>query len=246
MFASLKRILKAHRDPAGDGVYSRKRILTVLRQLKADHELLSVSVAGCRTAANSAILSVDESRDSFLLDELNLPQAHRAFVERRKALIHSHLHGMELRFAVHLLKAGSEAGIALYEVAIPERVHSVQRRADFRLRLIPNVAIPLTVPHFEGKAVSGEAFDLSAGGIGAFFRTRNLPNRGQILSDLSISLPQSRPLKASVEVRFARLDSTHHMLRLGGRFVDLGRTQERRLAQFLAEQQRKRRRFEPR
>lgn len=246
MFASLKHVLRVHRNPARDAVSGRKRIIAVLEQLKASHELLSVSVAGCRAPATSAILGVNENRNCFMLDELSLPETHRAFLEHRKAIIQGRLHGMELRFACHLLRAGSEGGIALYEAAIPARVQSVQRRAHFRLPLIPSLAIPINVPRLDAKPVTGQAFDLSAGGLGALLQTRNIPSRGQILPDLSISLPQSRPLSANIEVRFARLDSTRHMLRLGGRFVGLDRKQERRLALFLAEQQRKRRRFEPR
>ena len=71
-------------------------------------------------------------------------------------------------------------------------------------------------------------------------------SRGQILHELSLSLPHTRPLTAELEVRFARLDNTNRMLRIGGRFVDLERKQERLLAQFLAEQQRKLRRHGPR
>jgi len=36
------------------------------------------------------------------------------------------------------------------------------------------------------------------------------------------------------------------MLRIGARFIGLERSQERQIAQFLAEQQRKRRRYDPR
>ena len=88
--------------------------------------------------------------------------------------------------------------------------------------------------------------DLSAGGVGLFLHTRNIPSRGQILHNLSISMPRSRPFKASVEVRFARLEQVHHTLRVGGRFVNLDPSQERQIAQFLAEQQRKLRRHGPR
>lgn len=246
MFASLKRALASHASTKRDRLSGRNRIISILQQLKEDHQLLSATVPGCRTAATSAILSVNESRNCFLLDELSRHEAHQAFLQRRKAVIQGRLQGVELRFACRLLKAGTAGGIALYQVAIPTRLKSIQRRAHFRLRLIPDLVVPVSVPRLEGGSVTGEAFDLSAGGIGLFLRTRNIPGRGEILRDLSISLPGARPLLADVEVRFARLDSTHHTLRLGGRFVGLGREHERKLALFLAEQQRKRRRFEPR
>jgi c-di-GMP-binding flagellar brake protein YcgR len=246
MFASLKHVLRVHRNGAQDAVSGRKRILRILEQLQASHELLSVYVAGYRTAATSAILSISEDRNCFMLDELSVPELHRSFLEQRKAIIRSRLLGMELRFACRLLSAGSEGGIALYQIAIPARVQSVQRRAHFRLPLIPDLAVPVNVPRLHGKPVTGQAFDLSAGGIGVLLRTRSIPDRGEIVFGLSISLPQSRPISANIQVRFARIDTTRHSLRLGGRFVGLDKKQERKLGLFLAETQRKRRRFEPR
>jgi c-di-GMP-binding flagellar brake protein YcgR len=82
--------------------------------------------------------------------------------------------------------------------------------------------------------------------VGVFLHTRNIPSRGQILHSLSLSIPRSSPFSADVEVRFARLEHTHHVLRVGGRFVNLNPKQERLIAQFLAEQQRKLRRHGPR
>jgi c-di-GMP-binding flagellar brake protein YcgR len=246
MFAPLKRAFHGDRDPAGEKLTNRSKIVSILRSLKTDHELLSVSVAGSRDKSNSAILGIKESRDCFYLDELSSRDAHDALVKNRKARIECRLQGMELRFACHLVKANTESGIALYEIAIPKAMFRLQRRQHFRLRLAPGLLIPVTIPSLEGEAVTGEAFDLSASGLGAFFRTRNVPSRGLMLRNISISLPGSRPFKTSIEVRFARLDSAHHMLRLGGRFMSLDRKQERQLEQFLAEQQRKLRRHQPR
>ena len=106
--------------------------------------------------------------------------------------------------------------------------------------------VPLSIANLEGETVKGEAFDLSTSGVGAFLQTRKMPSRGQTLSGVTLSLPQTRPLKTKLEIRFARQDSAHHMLRIGARFIGLERSQERQIAQFLAEQQRKRRRYDPR
>lgn len=246
MFASLKRALATQTSPKRDASSGRDRIITVLQALKEDHQLLSVSVAGCRASATSVILGVHESRNCFLLDELSVPDAHRAFLQRRKALIETRVQGIELRFTCRLLTAGTASGIALYQVAIPTQMKRVQRRAHFRLCLAPGLAVPVSIPRPEGGQLSGEAFDLSASGIGLFLRTRNIPDRGRVLRDLSIALPGTRPLVTDIEVRFATLNSPQHMLRLGARFVGLDRQRERKLALFLAEQQRKRRRFEQR
>ena len=246
MLASLKRVLQGDRDSAAERVTSRAKIVAILHQLKAAHELLGVTVPGHSGQANSAILGIREEHNHFYLDELSSETAHKAMLKQRKARIQCRLQGMELRFAVHLTRADTKSGIALYELALPKSISRVQRRDNFRLRLSPGLLVPATIAHFEGKTVGGEAFDLSETGVGLFLNTRDIPSRGQILHELSLSLPHTRPLTTELEVRFARLDNANHMLRIGGRFVDLERKQERQLAQFLAEQQRKLRRHGPR
>ena len=246
MLATFKRAIQGDSSPTGEKVTDRKKIVAILQQLKADHELLSVTVPGCKDKSNTAILGTKEKQGHFYLDELNSRPAHEAFLTGRKARIDCRLQGMELSFVAHMLKAHTANGIALYELAIPNTVVRLQRRDSFRLRLNPGMVVPVSLAHFEGETVSGEAMDLSAGGVGLFLHTRNIPSRGQILHSLSLSMPRSRPLKADVEVRFAKLEQAHHMLRIGGRFVNLNPRQERQIAQFLAEQQRKLRRHGPR
>jgi len=246
MFATLKRALQGEtRDNGEENVTSRSVIIATLHQLKTEHELLSVRVPGCADTASSAILSIREEQDCYYLDELNLPSTHKAFLQARKAIIHCRLQGMEIRLPCRLQKASINSGIALYRVCIPNRMIRVQRRQHFRLRLNPGVLVPVTVPSLEGHRASGEAFDLSAGGVGAFINTHDIPSRGQVLTGVAIALPQSPSFRANVEIRFARIDEIHHTLRIGGRFVNLKRNQERVIAHFLAEQQRKRRRHSP-
>jgi c-di-GMP-binding flagellar brake protein YcgR len=246
MLATLKRTIRGDRSPAGEKLTDRKKIIATLHQLKADHELLSVTVPGCKDKANTAILGTKAEKGQFYLDELNSRLAHEAFLKSRKARIDCRLQGMELSFVAHMLRANTASGIALYELAIPKTVMRLQRRDSFRLRLSPGLIVPVTLAHYEGETVRGETMDLSSGGVGLVLHTRNIPSRGQILHNLSISMPRSRPFKASVEVRFARLEQVHHTLRVGGRFVNLDPSQERQIAQFLAEQQRKLRRHGPR
>ncbi|TCK18877.1 c-di-GMP-binding flagellar brake protein YcgR [Thiogranum longum] len=246
MPATLTHALQGEAHNSGEEtVTSRCMIIATLHQLKAEHELLSVRVSGCPDTASSAILGIKEDQDCYYLDELNLPISHKAFLKKRKAVIHCRLQGMEVRIPCKLLKASSDKGIALYKIGLPKRIVRIQRREHFRLRLNAGLVIPVTVPRLEGHCASGEAFDLSAGGVGAFIHTSDVPSRGQILSEVAIALPQAPSFKTSIEIRFARVDEIHHSLRIGGRFVSLDKNQERIIAHFLAEQQRKRRRHNP-
>lgn len=246
MLVKLKRAFQGERSSGKERVTSSTKIKALLQQLKTEHELLSATVSGCKVVANTAILGVDEKRGLFYLDELNIDTAHQALLRHGKLRVECRLHGMELQFVAQMLKSDTDGGLALYVMTMPKVIVRLQRRENFRLRLSPGLQVPLTIPNLEGESIHGEAFDLSATGIGAFLHTRKIPSRGQILSATSLSIPHARPLKTRLEVRFARQDAAHHMLRIGARFVGLDAKQERQIAQFLAEQQRKRRRHGPR
>jgi len=246
MLASLKRAFQGDRHPGEERVTSATKIRAALHQLKHDHELLCATVPGCKDKANTAILGIKEQRGVFYLDELSTLSAHQALLKSGKLRIQCRLRGMELQFVAQLLKSGTDRGLALYEMALPKAMRRLQRRENFRLRLSPGLSVPVRIPNLEGETVNGEAFDLSASGVGAFLHTRNIPSRGEILAGATLSLPRTRPIQTKLEIRFARQNSAHHMLRIGARFVGLERKQERQLAQFLAEQQRKRRRHDPR
>ena len=246
MLASLKRTVQGDRRPGEERVTSATKIRAVLHQLKHDHELLCATVPGCKDKANTAILGIKEQRGVFYLDELSTVSAHQALLKSGKLHIECRLHGMELHFVAQLLKSGTDGGLALYEMALPKAMRRLQRRENFRLRLSPGLSVPVRIPNLDGETVNGEAFDLSASGVGAFLHTRNIPGRGEILAGATLSLPRTRPIQTKLEIRFARQNSVQHMLRIGARFVGLERKQERQIAQFLAEQQRKRRRHEPR
>jgi c-di-GMP-binding flagellar brake protein YcgR len=247
MLVTLKRAFRGNRNQEQERITSGSRVSAILHQLKADHELLGITVPGCNARANSAILGIKEERGLFYLDELSNEEAHEALLKHGKLQIDGHLKGMEVQFVAHMLRANKDRnGIALYEMAAPKIIAQKQRRKNFRLRLNPGIMVPLGISSLEGEAVKGEAFDLSTTGVGAFLHTSKVPNPGQIIPNVTLSLPQTRALKTKFEIRFARQDGAHHMLRIGARFLELEPCQERLIAQFLAEQQRKRRRYEPR
>ncbi len=226
-------------------ITSRGKIVALLRQLKSQHELLGVQVKGLSTFSNTAILGVREDDGVFFLDELSDHGAHQAFVRQGALRVDCHLQGLELHFQCRLARVGSSGGIAFYAIHIPAVIHRLQRRQFFRVRVDPGLSIRVCVPDLGGESQTGEAVDLSAGGLGAVFPTDRVPDTGLIMNDCNIPLPRSQSLKTRLEVRFAALDDKQHCLRLGARFLDLDLRQERLLTQFLAELQRKRRRFGP-
>ncbi|MDT8388549.1 MAG: flagellar regulator YcgR PilZN domain-containing protein [Thiogranum sp.] len=231
-------------DTEGERIRGQKRIIALLRQLQAGHALLSMTVPGCSAIANTAILGIKDDRGFFLLDELSANVTHEAFLKAKKAVAKGRLNGTEMYFNCQLVKTGADDNMVLYAIRLPDEIIRKQRRNQFRLRLSPAVCVPVEVSDPDGCSTAGELHDLSTSGLGALLQTRHCPEHGQRLSRVSIALPGSAPFITELEVRFSRIDKTRHMLRLGGRFLTLTQQQERKLEQFLAEQQRKRCRYD--
>lgn len=246
MFASLKRPVQRDRRPGAERITALPRIKSIVRRLQADRELLYVQVPGCDQPANTAVLGMREKRGVVYLDELSTHAAHRALLQRRQLKVTGRLQGMQLSFTTRLLGVSDENGLATYEVALPVLITRAQRRENFRLRLGSGLIVPVTIADLEGDSVKGEVFDLSTTGLGAYLQTRKSPAPGTVLAGVRLSLPSERLLNAGIEIRFARHNTAQHLLRIGARFVGMEPAQERQIARFLAEQQRKRRRFEPR
>ncbi len=224
----------------GESVRGQKRIISILRQLQADRELLSVTVPDCSATANTAILGIKEDRGFLLLDEFSSRVTHKAFLKGKRAVAKGRLNGAEMFFDCQLIKTGADDNMVLYAVRLPVEIIHRQRRNQFRLRLPPALCIPVEVSNLNGCSTAGELHDLSTSGLGALLQTGHCPQHGDLLSSVSITLPGATSFITELEVRFSRIDETRHMLRLGGRFLGLTQQQERKLEQFLAEQQRKR------
>lgn len=245
MSASTKTRTGAQRKPGQERITSPSKIVALLSQLKLEHELLSVSMAGCEHTANTVVLGIRTDSGALYLDELSTENAHRVLLRQRKARFSARLQGMKLYFDAVVRKVEKSKGIALYEMALPQSITRLQRRDSFRLRLTSGTPVPLNIEELDGESVGGAVQDLSASGLGALLRTRKQPCCGQLLSAVTLSLPGKTPITTRLEVRFARSDDARGMLHLGGRFVDLTPRQQRDIAQYIAEQQRKRRRHRP-
>ncbi len=140
---------------------------------------------------------------------------------------------------------GSQDGTATPPISgIPTPIRHAQRRRNFRVTLDQGAHLGIRTA-FNGEIVHGEACDLSTTGIGGYLRTRKLPTPGKGLS-LCLLLPGGQTLTLPAEIRYARRQPGRQCLHIGARFAAVTGGQERQIARFLAAQQRKRRRFDPR
>lgn len=150
--------------------------------------------------------------------------------------------------ALYLFDARATArfgpGAPTLRLKIEGDVQRVQRRWNIRLNVLIDPDEALLIDGDVERPFKATIIDLSAGGV--LLHTREQVAVGAILR-LTFPLPGlSRTIRARVEVvRLIQLDSEGwQYLRLGARFLELGKDQEDAIIKFAFQEQLKRRRLE--
>jgi c-di-GMP-binding flagellar brake protein YcgR len=149
--------------------------------------------------------------------------------------VSTRLKGVEIGFDTTLLHVDEENGIAIYTVDLPRQISHHQRRQHHRLEIGADIRVPVHLETTQGSVLMGELRDISLGGIGA--RVGRGPatelQRGERLPGCLLRLPEGRELRCAMEVRFVKPLETPRQLHVGGRFLDLTRSDTQLLTAFL-------------
>lgn len=150
--------------------------------------------------------------------------------------------------ALYLFDASATArfgrGTPALDLRIEGEVQRVQRRWNVRLSVLIDPEETMLIDGDEEKPFKATILDLSAGGV--LLHTREPVSIGATMR-LTFTLPGlSRTIQARAEVvRLMQLDSEGwKYLRMGARFLDLGKDQEDAIIRFAFQEQLRRRRLE--
>jgi c-di-GMP-binding flagellar brake protein YcgR len=232
-----------------DTVSDPAQIANLLKRMKEHRALLTVTVPGDTDVYLSAVLDVDPSEGFCRLDELVPPEGNSALARAGRFNAYAQCQGIDISFHGTVHQTGEDADGLFYRIALPAQVHYRQRRAYYRARINRGQTIPIILPAKDGSELHGRLHDISVGGLGGEFEnyTGPLLDPGETVADCRLLLVE-RPLNLTLEVRFASLDETRRLLRLGARFLDLPRPEQKLVEQFVAavdrEWRRRRRREE--
>jgi c-di-GMP-binding flagellar brake protein YcgR len=213
------------------------QIIGLLRRLRDQRVLLSVSVPGHGGVFNSLLLEIDPERKLIFLDELNPRTGHELVVQTRELRVHSQCQGVELGFTCQVEVGQGQSGISFYSAALPESINYLQRRGSFRVRVGLDLAVPLQMPIDANNVIEGELFDLSMGGLGATLDSALHLERGQVLPCV-VNLPKSDPLQLQIEIRFIRADDSKPVQRIGASFRNLDPRQQNLLRRLVTQLER--------
>lgn len=225
-----------------------EQIVSLLKRVKDDHSLLTVTIPGSKERYSSAILAVRHKDGYIVLDELTPRTGHSQLLQAQKVYIHAKVNGIDLNFASTVTSVGQDAGIAFYHVALPAKAIYRQRRSSYRIFIERGQSIPVTLVINNSRVIEGQLSDISVGGMAVHFAvaigsdlqlaTNLLP--GDIVSACTIYFDSRSKVSSQFEVRYVRNDRDRRLVRVGGRFLKLDRLQEKTIQNFVAAQERQR------
>jgi c-di-GMP-binding flagellar brake protein YcgR len=158
------------------------------------------------------------------MDEITPRKGHEKLLQHKALKAYALLKGVKVHFSVELRKTDSKDGIHYYVFSYPDFVYYAQQRTHYRVH----------VPGAKQKAVrlskaNGRLVDLSLGGVGALFPNDSEIQEGEILSNVEIQLPDGSILYCDLEICHVVPLEAQKQSRVGARFVNVPRDQQRRL-----------------
>lgn len=218
------------------------RIIGLLKRLKDQRGLLSLTLGGQPEEFLTAIIEINPGDNVMVLDELKPGHGHERLLQLRQLHASAHVDGVSLNFDARLLGSGEKDGAIYYRIALPTALHYIQRRASHRVQLsaaanskVETTLKGLTIP-------PGLLTDISTGGIGARY-SRNLPSElknGDVVQCV-FPLPglPGQPFACEAIIRMIRhAAETHSPARLGLEFQNLTKPQLRLLEKCIMDLQR--------
>ncbi len=224
-------------------ITSPMRISALLRPVMERHITLTATLPDSNKFFNTILLSVEAENNRLIIDELNPKSGHDLFINSGKLTLHTMLEGVDVDFTVHLKKAGSENGIAYYELEFPKNIRYLQRRNIFRVPVSAAEKIDIEIHLSENTIFTGELSDISAEGMCIRFPKKNnmaLKNYTEE-TQCFIKLPNKSQIRCAFQIRHSCIHESSNSLHIGGRFERLDKIQRRAIERFVSEIQRKNR-----
>lgn len=223
--------LKARVDDRtrSETVTEPRRLVALLKGLKANRTLLSARVDDQTTWYNTALLKLDADTGDIFLDELSPQEGHDRLQAGSALHLTGVLNGVPTDFSTRILGVGEQRGIAFYRAALPVSMNYQQRRATFRAYVGRGLKLTVRLVTQEAGVVSGRLLDLSLGGFGAVLPEDSAVYPLDVVTVEVLELPEQDPISCTAEVRYLQEEYSEPILRAGFRFMDLHAQAERAL-----------------
>jgi c-di-GMP-binding flagellar brake protein YcgR len=212
------------------------RVAGILKRIHEQRTLLTLKLPDVSEHFLSAVLEVGGESAGFVIDELMPKEGNPALLKAQRLHVLAQCQGVEVSFSTTLAGAGRNEDGSFYRLALPTSIRYHQKRADFRVRVSRGKPLPVELSLATGEVLQGLAEDISYGGIGAEIATPKgqALEQGQLIEQCKLKMSREETVEIMIEVRFARANQTGNKTRIGARFLNLGRPQERAIRALVA------------
>lgn len=211
-------------------VHSRREILTLLRNIGEQKQLINMLGNRGGAAIVTSILQVDEDTGAVVLDCAQREQINEQLLASDNISFETALEQIRILFFASQVEPCDFDGAPALRVALPATLIRLQRREFYRVPTpqVNPVSCSITIPQEtsgELRAISVVLQNVSGGGI-ALIDEHGLLDKtvGKTYKNCRIDLPGGTLVVASLQVRNVqeiRLPNGKHVRRLGCLFVDL-------------------------
>lgn len=218
----------------GERITDSNLVAGLLRRIKDQHVLLTVTVPNVPGTFNSTILELDREGGHLVLAELHPKLGHERFLTGGRLKARARVRGVEIRFDAVLDEVGTASDETVYRVRWPDTVQYLQKRASFRIKISMTGTLTVALEGDGGERFEGRAVDLSEQGVRVEMDSYLSLQPGRQMPCL-LNLPNGTHLACRLEIRHVHTQETTGNIQFGARLVDLPPAQRREVADLVAE-----------
>ena len=209
----------------------------LMRRIQNSRAMLTVKVSGSENSYLSAVLDVNDEEGYIVIDELNSSAGHRALCVIKQLEISTRLADREIIFQCELAAVGEDGGVSYYKIPFPENLEHQLRRKHLRIATPRGKHLAVHLHTELEDLVTGELVDLSSGGFSALLSRESADKvkYGDLVPKCMLYLGGPEPIETELEIRYCEDKRYHSRPRLGGKFVNMAQTSERRLQRYISQ-----------
>jgi flagellar brake protein len=214
-------------------VVSRREIISILRTLSNQNQLVRMQVDNGNEAIMTSVLGVEEGSGLMVIDCARSAISNQKIVAGRRFSFETSLDNIRILFSAEKVELCEYDGREAFMLAIPKNVVRLQRREYYRVPtpVVNPVRCTIRIQNDEDKPAQVLSFPLqnvSGGGVAIIDENKVLDDTiGQLYKDCKIDLPGSTLVIATLEIRNShevKLSNGKTIRRIGCLFVDLPST----------------------
>jgi len=226
-------------------VSSRQEIVQILRALSRQNEMVTAYFNQGNAFFLTSVIDADSTTGELIIDCGSEADTNRRALAADKIVFVTNLDRIKIQFSTTALTQISHQARPAFRVILPTSLLKLQRREYYRLIAPMRAAIHCIIPDLGGAKHEVSVVDISVGGVGL----SGLPpevalEKGQLLSECRILLPEEGTIVSSLEVRNQQqstLRSGELVLRAGCFFVDIPAAHQAMIQRYIIRIDRERR-----